>query len=241
MHSAPEGPEAPQDPAAQCSAGWWVAGVLGALCVLLLCAVAASWAPLLDLDGALSRTMNRWAVADPTLTHAQRVLTDWVWDTWTMRALCAGLVGWLWWRGDRRLAVWTAATCLVATLLQQGLKAAVGRERPTWPDPVDTANFAAFPSGHAMSATVVCGLFVWALTRRGTGPAVRRTVLAVALVSVAGVGVTRVWLGVHWPSDVVGGWLFGAFTVLVGGLLYERGARRGTGAGTRVTTGPGRA
>lgn len=237
MHSAPQGPDVPQESAAGHddapgrSAGRWAVGVLGALSVLLLCAVAASWAPLLDLDGALARTTHRWAVADPALTQANRVLTDWVWDTWTMRALCAALVGWLWWRGDRRLALWTGATCLVATLLQQGLKAAVGRERPTWPDPVDSANLAAFPSGHAMTATAVCGLFVWVSGRLGARLAVRRVVLAVALVSVAGVGVTRVWLGVHWPSDVVGGWLLGTFIVLACALLYERGAGAATGTG----------
>jgi membrane-associated phospholipid phosphatase len=201
--------------------------VLGVLSALLLCAVAVAWAPLLDLDASLSRTTHRWAVADPVLTHTNRILTDWIWDPWTMRALCAALVGWLWWRADRRLAVWVGVTCLIATLFQQVLKAAVGRDRPTWPDPVDSANYAAFPSGHAMTAAVVCGLFLWVLARHGVGRAVWRAVLALAVVSVAGVGLTRVWLGVHWPSDVVGGWLFGAFMVLLAVVLYRRRGRAG--------------
>jgi undecaprenyl-diphosphatase len=45
--------------------------------------------------------------------------------------------------------------------------------------------------------------------------------VAAALVSAVGVGVTRVWLGVHWPSDVLGGWLGGALLVAVAVLVYE--------------------
>src|SRR2546430_2671644 len=78
---------------------------------------------------------------------------------------------------------------------------------------VDWASYAAFPSGHAMTATVVCGLLLWLLHRYGPGRAVWRTALAMGVVSVLGVGLTRVWLGVHWPSDVVGGWLLGAMLV----------------------------
>ena len=49
-----------------------------------------------------------------------------------------------------------------------------------------------------------------------------RTAQAVAVVSVLGVGLTRVWLGVHWPSDVVGGWLLGALLVALAVLVHER-------------------
>jgi undecaprenyl-diphosphatase len=118
--------------------------------------------------------------------------------------------------------VWLAATVALAALVQQSVKAAVGRPRPVWPDPVDSAHYAAFPSGHALTATVVCGLLLWLLRRGGAGRALWRTAVAVAVVSVAGVGVTRVWLGVHWASDVLGGWLFGALLVALAVLVYER-------------------
>ncbi|MFH8804119.1 phosphatase PAP2 family protein [Streptomyces sp. NPDC017936] len=191
------------------------AGLWTGLCsVLLLVLVWAEWRPLLSVDGDVSRTTHRWAVADSGATRASRVLTDWVWDPLTMRLLCAAVAGWLVWR---RSAWWTAAWLVtvsaVGTLLQQGLKAAVGRARPVWPDPVDSAHYASYPSGHALTATVVLGLLLWLLHRRGARPAVWRTAVAVAVVSVVGVGLTRVWLGVHWLSDVLGGWLMGAMLV----------------------------
>jgi membrane-associated phospholipid phosphatase len=102
------------------------------------------------------------------------------------------------------------------------MKAAVDRPRPVWPDPVDSAHYAAFPSGHAMTATVVCGLLLWLLHHHGAGRALWRTAVTVAAVSVTGVGVTRVWLGVHWASDVVAGWLLGGLVVVLAVLLHSR-------------------
>ncbi|MGX2998604.1 phosphatase PAP2 family protein [Streptomyces sp. JNUCC 64] len=196
--------------------------VLAGLSALLLALVAARWGPLLDADAWVSRTTHRWAVADPGLTHANRVLSDWFWDPWTMRLLLAVVVGWLVWHRDHRFAGWLVGACVLGVALQQTLKAAVGRDRPRWPDPVDSAHYAAFPSGHAMTATVVCGLVLWTLYRHGAARPLRRAALAVAAVSVLGVGLTRIWLGVHWPSDVVEGWLLGALTVVVAVGAYER-------------------
>lgn len=110
------------------------------------------------------------------------------------------------------------------------------RERPQWPDPVDSAHYAAFPSGHAMTAVVSCGLLVWLLRLYGAGPVARGAVLAVAVVSAVGVAATRVYLGVHWLTDVVGGSLLGVAVVALSAAGYARytAAREGAlvGAGT---------
>ncbi|MCC9152830.1 phosphatase PAP2 family protein [Streptomyces parvulus] len=198
----------------------WVLAVCSAL---LLTLVAVEWGPLIRLDDDIATTTHRWAVDEPGVTQVMRVLTDWVWDTWTMRLLCAVVVLWLWFRrGDRWTAVWLGAACLLGSLLQQVLKAAVDRPRPVWPDPVDSAHYAAFPSGHAMTATFVCGLLVWLVHYYGASPALRRAAWAVAAVSVAGVGVTRVWLGVHWATDVAGGWLLGVLVTVAAVLVHRR-------------------
>ncbi|GAA2250778.1 phosphatase PAP2 family protein [Streptomyces ruber] len=227
MHSPPlDSSPRPPGPRAAVRA----AVVLAVPSVLLLLLVAASWQPLMSLDGDIARTTHRWAVDEPGVTRAARVLTDWVWDPNTMRVLGAVAVVWLLWRhGQRLLAAWLVVAGASGTVVQQGLKAAVGRERPVWPDPVDSAHYAAFPSGHAMTATVVCGLLLWLLRLYGAGRLLWLASLAVAVVSVAGVGLTRVWLGVHWPTDVLGGWLLGALTVALAVASYERwgGARRG--------------
>ena len=196
--------------------------VLAVCSALLLSLVAASWDPLIALDGDIARTTHRWAVDEHGVTRANRILTDWVWDPFTMRAIGAAVVVWLVWRqGLRWQALWIVVAVALGTLLQQGLKAAVDRARPVWPDPVDSAHYAAFPSGHAMTATVICGLVLWVL-RPFLGRTLWRTALAVAVISVLGVALTRVWLGVHWPSDVVGGWLLGALVVTLTVVTYEK-------------------
>ncbi|MFD7386825.1 phosphatase PAP2 family protein [Streptomyces anulatus] len=214
----------------------WTGAVVGAAALVLLALVAARWSPLISLDRSVADALHRHAVDDPGLVQVSRVLTDWVWDPWTMRALIAAVVVALWWRGARPLALWLAGTSLIASLLQQGLKAAVGRERPQWPDPVDSAHYAAFPSGHTMTAVVSCGLLVWLVRLYGAGPLARGAVLAVAVVSAVGVSATRVYLGVHWLTDVVGGALLGVAVVALSAAGYARytAAREGAlvGAGT---------
>ncbi|MFF4357383.1 phosphatase PAP2 family protein [Streptomyces sp. NPDC001604] len=223
MHSAPvDSPPRPPDHRTTTRA----AAALALCSALLLTLVAVKWRPLISVDGDIARTTHRWAVDESGLTHTFRILTDWVWDPWTMRLVCAVAVVWLAWRRSAWwTALWLAATCTLGGLLQQTLKAAVDRPRPVWADPVDSAGYAAFPSGHAMTATVVCGLLLWLLHHYGPGRAVWRTALAVGVVSVLGVGLTRVWLGVHWPSDVVGGWLLGAMLVALAVLVHQRKIR----------------
>ncbi|MFJ3439272.1 phosphatase PAP2 family protein [Streptomyces cyaneofuscatus] len=220
-HATRTDPRSPR-PAAALAAG---SAVL-ALFVVLLALVAAQWSPLMSLDRTVADSLHRHAVAEPGLVHVNRVLTDWFWDPWTMRALIAVAVVALWWRGARLLALWVAAASLLGSLLSQGVKAAVDRERPRWPDPVDSAHFAAFPSGHAMTAVVSCGLLLWLLRLYRARPALWAGAVAVAVVSVIGVAVTRVYLGVHWLTDVVGGTLLGAAVVAFTVAGYARSVSR---------------
>ncbi|WP_274555330.1 phosphatase PAP2 family protein [Streptomyces spiramyceticus] len=200
------------------------------LSVALLVLVAVEWAPLMAFDRSVADGLHSSAVVRPDVTRTNRVLTDWVWDPWAMRALVAVAVVWLLWRREWLLAIWAAATSALGSLVQQGLKAAVDRDRPRWPDPLDSAHYAAWPSGHAMTAVVTFGILLWLLALRGADRRLRTAVLVVGVVSCVGVGLTRIYLGVHWASDVLGGWLLGAAFVAVMALAYGRvvSSREGT-------------
>ncbi|MCX5207065.1 phosphatase PAP2 family protein [Streptomyces sp. NBC_00237] len=188
--------------------------LLTAVFAVLLVLVAVEWGPLVALDDDIANGLHRWAIDDPATTRVMRVLSDWVWDPWAMRAVIAVVFFWLLVHGERTLAVAIAVTSALGALVQQVLKAAVGKERPQWPDPVDSAQYAAFPSGHAMTAAVTFSLLLWLLARFTASRAARAALLVVAVVSVLGVGFTRLYLGVHWFSDVLGGWLLGVAVVL---------------------------
>ncbi|MGW8376016.1 phosphatase PAP2 family protein [Streptomyces sp. ODS28] len=187
---------------------------LAALSAFVLLCAAAGWQPLMELDRTVAVRLHEEALAHPGWTRTHRVLTDWVWDPLTVRLLLAAAALWLLTRGEWPLVLWIAATALVAAGVQQGLKAALGRDRPRWSQPVDSAHYAALPSGHAMTAAFGCVLLLWLAHRAGLSARVRRLALAAACVSVAGVSLTRVWLGVHWVSDTVAGALLGTALAL---------------------------
>ncbi|GGY46950.1 phosphatase PAP2 family protein [Streptomyces omiyaensis] len=208
--------------------------ISGCLALVLLVLVVAGWSPLLSFDRAVDEALHRNAVDHPGFARLHRVLSDWVWDPLTLRVLAFAVALVLARSGRRRLALWVAGTVVAAAGVQQAVKALVGRERPVWPDPLDSASFAAFPSGHAMTAAVVCGLLLWVLAVVGREPwRGWGTAAGVAVVSVLGVGWTRLYLGVHWPTDVLAGWLLGWCCVAVAILSYRRTAgRRSPSAGT---------
>jgi undecaprenyl-diphosphatase len=104
------------------------------------------------------------------------------------------------------------------------LKSAAASPRPTG-DVVRVSDQAAgfgFPSGHTMAVVVFCGVCVylaWRLTER---PALKLAAGAAALVLVLGMGFSRIHAGAHWPTDVLGAYLWGAFYVLALIVMYRR-------------------
>lgn len=89
-------------------------------------------------------------------------------------------------------------------------KALVGRARPPLVDavpPYETS--ASFPSGHSLNAVVVAGVVAYLLMRRQTSPAARRSTALLAALFAATMGLSRVFLGHHWLTDVLVAWALG--------------------------------
>lgn len=213
------------------AAGWlWAALVLCAAGFTVAGLVAAGWRPLLSVDEQVAGRLHVWALAHPAWTRTNRVLSDWVWDPVTMRLLIGAAALWVWLRRERKLALWLVATAAVGWGVQLGLKYLFDRERPHWRHPVDSAHFAAMPSGHTMTAAVACVLVVWLVQRSGADGTLRVLVLCLACVSVVGVCFTRTALGVHWLTDTVAGTLLGAALATAAAGLWNWNSRvnRGT-------------
>ncbi|MFI8849026.1 phosphatase PAP2 family protein [Streptomyces sp. NPDC053499] len=199
-----------------------VAAALGAAAALVIVLALLPWPPFAVLDRQVASGLHTAALEHPAVTRTMRILTDWVWDPWTFRLLLAAIFIRLMWRGKRLTAYWTAGTVLVGVAVQQGLKEALGRERPRWREPVDSAEYAAMPSGHVMTAALACVVLLWLLHERGTPVADVwwRSAVGAAVVSVLGVAFTRVWLGVHWLSDTVVGALLGTAVALASTAMW---------------------
>jgi undecaprenyl-diphosphatase len=123
----------------------------------------------------------------------------------------------------RRAAAVIAAGWLASLLVAQGLKALSGRARPSFVYTVAALPSPAFPSGHAMNAVIVWGLLAVIAARRF--PAARTPALLAAGTLAVLAGLSRVYLGVHYPSDVLGGWAAGAgILALLAAALPRRAA-----------------
>jgi undecaprenyl-diphosphatase len=123
-------------------------------------------------------------------------------------------------RGEPELARLWFLTGLSTFLLQEVIKRIVTRPRPElWPRLFEVSGFA-FPSGHALASATLYPLLALDLTRRAP-PRLRALGLGLAVLVCLFIGIGRVYLGVHWPSDVMAGWLLGLAQL----LLAARGLR----------------
>jgi undecaprenyl-diphosphatase len=121
-------------------------------------------------------------------------------------------------------AALAVAAMIAGQLIRAGTSVLVARARPPRADWLTGASGYAFPSGHSTNAVLAWGLVVallwpWLAERRH-----RMTAIGAAIVVTLVVGATRAYLGVHWPSDVLGGWALGCalLTLAVTGLSLRR-------------------
>jgi undecaprenyl-diphosphatase len=168
---------------------------------------------LARVDDGVTNALHGYAIAHPTFTHAMLDVSA-----------AAGPAGWwlvltpvfVWLLITRRirLAAFVAVTAIGSSLLNLLIKTVVDRARPHLVDPVTTAAGKSFPSGHTQSATV--GFAILILVFSCLVPRAARVWLWIAgALCVALIGFSRIALGVHYLSDVVGGLVIGSAWVIV--------------------------
>ncbi|WP_052436823.1 phosphatase PAP2 family protein [Georgenia sp. SUBG003] len=161
-----------------------------------------------DRDAVLGAAGER----SGALTTVMTTLTE-LGSVHTLGPLLAVAAAWSVIRRRPPRAVAALAASVGVTALVNLTKLLVGRHRPSL-DPVLDVGSPSFPSGHAAQSAAVLVVLAVVLTGRG---AARSVALALAVVLILGVGATRVYLGVHYPSDVLAGWLLG--TLWAAGVL----------------------
>ena len=141
-----------------------------------------------------------------------------------------GLVLWLLLRRQPATALLVGTALIAASLGSDVLKDLVARPRPPGVPLVAVHGFS-FPSGHAVNSTVAFGLVALLAWRSGLALMARRIVTALLVLVPFLVGVSRIGLGAHFPSDVVAGWLAGLAVVAAAGAVTVRAPGRGAGPG----------
>jgi diacylglycerol kinase family enzyme/membrane-associated phospholipid phosphatase len=204
--------------------GRWTALAWALACTGLFVALAAlvanDWGPLVDLDQNLADRPFRLTSDHAWIRHvAGGVATA----TQPNYVVVAGLVAALALavKGYRRAAIWAAIVLGVARVGYYGLKQLLERPRPHWDEPITTVGGWSFPSGHATEITAAAGVAVvlaaMLIRRRG----LRRFLIALSVGVALLVGADRVFLGVHYTSDVVGGFLVGTIVTLVALVVFD--------------------
>lgn len=214
--------------------------------VLVSCLVASACAGLLgclvsavESGGRLARLDQRLltdvlSVRGAALTTAAKAVTQLGTGLVVYPLLiAAGVVIW-WcqrrWRGALIAVGWLA----VGQLVRIFINGAVARPRPPPQLQLVQATGSAFPSGHTTTATIGYGLL--AVLIANLWPRARNWALVGAAVIAVGVGLSRIYLGVHWPTDVLGGWLLGVGWFAAGAAICY--ATRGPRASGRDCIGP---
>jgi membrane-associated phospholipid phosphatase len=160
----------------------------------------------------------------------------------TMTAVCLALIAALLLRGRWRGAI---ASLLIASgggVLNVWLKNFFQRPRPSGAELLLRGHSWSFPSGHAMGAMIGYGLLGYCVVTYWPVPSRARPAIAVCVMSVIlAIGVSRAELGVHYPGDVIGGWVIGALWLSAGVELLQRSETHSARnhAGTITRNAPG--
>jgi undecaprenyl-diphosphatase len=129
-----------------------------------------------------------------------------------------------------RLVLIIAVVLIGSALLTDAVKDLVLRQRP--PDPITGTNGYSFPSGHTLNSTATYGLLAVIAWRSRLSLGIRRVAVAIGVIAPILVGLSRIALGAHWPTDVLAGWLAGTAFVALGAVLIRlTGAMNRGGAG----------
>ena len=121
----------------------------------------------------------------------------------------------------RRDALFVFVAVLASTLLCALVKDVVARPRPHLLPHLDHVTSWSFPSGHAWNGLTTIGGIAWVIAR-GMAPRPRGLVLGGALLLIVAMGISRIALGVHWPSDIIAGWAGGLATLFVTDRLIKK-------------------
>jgi undecaprenyl-diphosphatase len=138
---------------------------------------------------------------------------------WVLGLVVFSIVGFLAFQGFYRTAIFVLLATTTGSLLNTGLKELFGRARPEIVPHLREVFSLSFPSGHAMTSAAVYLTLGALLMRMSEKRATKLYCMAMAMLLTVMIGSTRVYLGVHYPTDVLAGWIAGMSWALICWLI----------------------
>jgi membrane-associated phospholipid phosphatase len=186
---------------------------------VLLILVRLQWAPLESVDHGGAVRLNRLMAGHSTLIAVVKAVT-WLGSDGVLGTVIGAAAIVLALRRRWRLAIYLLITGAGALVLDPVLKSLVGRLRPVVAHPIASGTGDSFPSGHSLGSIVCYGamLLVFLPAARGRW---RTAFISVIVALVALIGISRILLGVHFLSDVIGAWAVGITWLGVTAFAFE--------------------
>ncbi len=163
-------------------------------------------------------------IGSPAVLEALRDMTA-LGGTLIMTMMVIGAVIALLFLRLRREAFLLALTAMTGTLVEVQMKLWFGRARPEIVPHLTEAGGNSFPSGHSFNSAMIYIAIALAFATMSARHSVRYTIVGVAIVLSLLIATSRVWLGVHFPSDVTAGWLGGAGWAFLASAMFFRPAK----------------
>jgi len=200
-----------------------IAGGSSVLAFLLLAAVVSQANGPLQVDLMLSALASE--MRNPTL---DQLMIDasylCVWQVLVAGGVAASLWLLAWRRWFAAVVIWVSLAG--NSLILWAIKSVVARPRPDQVQALLPASGYSFPSGHTFSSLAFYGLLGLMLLLLSFRSGLLRSAAALGIAAISSlVGLSRVYVGAHWPTDVLGGWLLGIAWLSLLGLLIVRGGR----------------
>jgi membrane-associated phospholipid phosphatase len=150
--------------------------------------------------------------ANPSRDAVMLIITQLA-DASIVLVIVAVTLGILWWQHHREEANFFALACLGAFILNTGLKLFFTKPRPhIIPSLIAETSFS-FPSGHALGGFVMYGFLAYLLSAHF--PKFSKLIYTLAVLTIALIGLSRMYIGVHWPTDIIAGYGIGYLWLMI--------------------------
>ncbi|MFL6247757.1 MAG: phosphatase PAP2 family protein [Thermoanaerobaculia bacterium] len=173
---------------------------------------------MLDVD----QSVYRWAASMRSAPATRFFVTfTYIGGPTGLMILALAVAALLYERRHRGLALYVVVTGSGGAVMNLILKSLFERARPDLAEALRQAHGYSFPSGHAMGSMIVLGSLAYVMARSWGPWRLRSATIALLLTSIATVGVSRVYLGVHWISDIGAGFAAGFVWLVVATVAFE--------------------
>ena len=178
-------------------------------CLLITYIVAEISDEVLEQEAfAFDKTILLWihSWANPVLDRLMQTITR-LNDPNVVSVIAAVALILLLWQRCYPEAKTFVINCAGGVILSYGLKSVFGKVRPDlWQSAIEEVSFS-YPSGHALGSTVLYGFLAYLFATRF--PNLSLLIYFIAMILIGIIGISRLYLGVHWPTDIIGGYGIG--------------------------------